>query len=240
MSYIQGNNRHQQFLLPPSIDEYVDESNPVRVIDAFVDGLDLETLSFTRSTPALTGRPGYDPRDLLKLYVYGYANQIRSSRRLMRECRRNLEVIFLLCGLTPDFRTIADFRKDNPQALKRVFQVFTKVCVELDLYQQILIAVDGTKIRAVNNKANCYTTDVLLKKIANIDAHISNYLAAMDELDHQEEDESSCTKERLQEIPDDFHARKERDEEYVEDLKASGERQLLTTDSDAHRMRVTQ
>ncbi|MGI6327126.1 MAG: transposase [Saccharofermentanales bacterium] len=176
------------------------------------------------------------PRDLLKRYVYGYANQIRSSRRLMRECRRNLKVIFLLRGLIPDFRTIADFRKDNPQALKRVFQVFTKVCVELDLYQQILIAVDGTKIRAVNSKVNCYTTDVLLKKIANIDAHISNYLAAMDELDHKEEDESSCTKERLQEILDDFHARKERYEEYVEDLKASGERQLLTTDSNARRM----
>jgi transposase len=123
------------FSFPPSIDEYVDESSPVRVLDAFVDGLDLEALSFTRSAPASTGRPGYDPRDLLKLYVYGYANQIRSSRRLMRECRRNLEVIFLLRGLVPDFRTIADFRKENAEALKRVFQVFTKVCVELDLYR---------------------------------------------------------------------------------------------------------
>ena len=180
------------------------------MLDAFVDGLDLEALSFTRSTPASTGRPGYDPRDLLKLYVYGYANQIRSSRRLMRECRRNLEVIFLLRGLVPDFRTIADFRKENAEALKRVFQVFTKVCVELDLYKQVLLAVDGTKVRAVNSKANCYTTDVLLKKIATIDAHISHYMAAMDELDQTEEDELSCTRERLQEILDDFHARKER------------------------------
>ncbi len=180
------------------------------MLDAFVDGLDLEALSFTRSMPASTGRPGYDPRDLLKLYVYGYANQIRSSRRLMRECRRNLEVIFLLRGLVLDFRTIADFRKENAEALKRVFQVFTKVCVELDLYKQVLLAVDGTKVRAVNSKSNCYTTDVLLKKIATIDAHISNYMAAMDELDQTEEDESSCIRERLQEILDDFHARKER------------------------------
>ena len=236
MGYIQGDDRRQQFLLPPSIDEYVDESSPVRVLDAFVDGLDLEALSFTRSTPASTGRPGYDPRDLLKLYVYGYANQIRSSRRLMREYRRNLEVIFLLRGLVPDFRTIADFRKENAEALKRVFQVFTKVCVELDLYKQVLLAVDGTKIRAVNSKANCYTTDVLLKKIATIDAHISHYMAAMDELDQTEEDELSCTRERLQEILDDFHARKERYEGYVEDLEESGERQLLTTDPDARRM----
>jgi transposase len=236
MGYIQGDDRRQQFLLPPSIDEYVDESSPVRVLDAFVDGLDLEALSFTRSTPASTGRPGYDPRDLLKLYVYGYANQIRSSRRLMRECRRNLEVIFLLRGLVPDFRTIADFRKENAEALKRVFQVFTKVCVELDLYKQVLLAVDGTKIRAVNSKANCYTTDVLLKKIATIDAHISNYMAAMDELDQTEEDETTYTCERLQEILDDFHARKERYEGYVEDLKESGEKQLLTTDPDARRM----
>jgi transposase len=147
-----------------------------------------------------------------------------------------LEVIFLLRGLVPDFRTIADFRKENVRSLKRVFQVFTKVCVELDLYKQVLLAVDGTKIRAVNSKDNCYTTDVLLKKIATIDAHISHYMASMDELDHTEADESSCTKEQLQKILDDFHSRKERYEGYVEDLKESGEKQLLTTDSEARRM----
>jgi transposase len=235
MAYIQGEDRHQTFLLPPSLDEYVDDSNPVRVIDAFVDGLDLEALGFTRTQPASTGRPGYDPRDLLKLYVYGYANQIRSSRRLMRECTRNLEVMFLLCGLRPDFRTIADFRKENVRALQKLFQVFTKVCVELNLYKQVLVAVDGTKIRAVNSKSNCYTTDVLLKKIANIDAHISDYLQSMDDLDASEEDDV-CTRERLQAILDEYQARKERYEGYVEDLKESGERQLLTTDPEARRM----
>ena len=236
MGYIQGDDRQQPFLLPPCIDEYVDESNPVRVIDAFVDGLDLDALGFTRTRPASTGRPAYNPKDLLKLYVYGYANQIRSSRRLMRECRRNLEVMFLLRGLAPDFRTIADFRKENPKALKRLFQVFTKVCVELDLYKQVLLAVDGTKIRAVNSKANCYTTDVLLRKIANIDAHISRFLEAMDEADNTEADDSTCTKERLQQILDDFQSRKERYEGYVEELEESGDRQLLTTDPDARRM----
>ncbi len=235
MGYIQGEDRHQQYLLPRSIDEYVDESSPVRVIDAFVDGLDLSVLGFTRTNPASTGRPAYDPRDLLKLYVYGYANQIRSSRRLMRESHRNLEVIFLLRGLTPDFRTIADFRKENPQALKRMFQVFTKVCVELNLYKQVLIAVDGTKIRAVNSKANCYTTDVLLKKIANIDAHISDYLQAMDEIDDSESDDD-VTKERLQSILDDFNQRKDRYTGYVAELEVSGDKQLLVTDPEARRM----
>ena len=235
MAYIQGEDRRQTFLLPPSLEEYVDDSNPVRVIDAFVDSLDLEALGFTRTQPAVTGRPGYNPRDLLKLYVYGYANQIRSSRRLMRECTRNLELIYLLCGLRPDFRTIADFRKENAVALKKLFQVFTKVCVELQLYKQVLVAVDGTKIRAVNAKANCYTTDVLLKKIANIDAHISSYLQAMDELDDSEVDEG-CTRERLQEILDGFQSRKEKYEGYVETLEESGEKQLLTTDPEARRM----
>lgn len=113
MGYIEGQDRHQPMLLPDSVDDLIGEDNPVRVIDAFVDSLDIQTLSFIQARPAATGRPGYHPRDLLKLYIYGYFNRIRSSRRLMKECHRNLELFFLLNRLTPDFRTISDFRKQN-------------------------------------------------------------------------------------------------------------------------------
>ena len=133
MKYIQGQNRHQIALFPDCIENYIGEDNPVRVIDAFIDGLDLSKLGFIHTTPKETGRPAYDPKDLLKLYVYGYFNRIRTSRKLMTECTRNVELFYLLGKLTPDFRTIADFRKDNPKALKNVFSAFVKLCVKLGL-----------------------------------------------------------------------------------------------------------
>jgi len=126
MKYIQGQNRHQLTLLPDCIEDYIGEENPVRVIDAFVESLDLAEAGFCRTTPKETGRPSYDPKDLLKLYVYGYFNRIRSSRKLMVECTRNVELFYLLGKLTPDFRTIADFRKDNAKALKNVFRAFVR------------------------------------------------------------------------------------------------------------------
>ena len=133
MRYIQSTSPEQTWLLPYSLDELVEENNPVRVIRAYVDSLPMEELGFARAVPAQTGRPAYDPRDLLKLYIYGYLNRIRSSRRLMTECRRNVEVFYLLNMLKPDFRTIADFRKDNRKALKAVFKDFVKACAELHL-----------------------------------------------------------------------------------------------------------
>lgn len=157
MKYIQGQDRHQISLFPECIEDYIDENNPVRVIDAFVESLNLTEAGFIRTTPKETGRPSYDPRDLLKLYVYGYFNRVRSSRKLMLECTRNIEVFYLLKRLTPDFRTIADFRKDNAKALKNVFRAFVKLCMKLDLYQKQLLAIDGSKFRAVNSKDNTYT-----------------------------------------------------------------------------------
>lgn len=147
MKYIQGQNRHQIALFPDCIENYIGEDNPVRVIDAFIDGLDLSKLGFIHTTPKETGRPAYDPKDLLKLYVYGYFNRIRTSRKLMTECTRNVELFYLLGKLTPDFRTIADFRKDNPKALKNVFSAFVKLCVKLGLYHKELLAIDGSKFR---------------------------------------------------------------------------------------------
>src|SRR5580693_1776526 len=157
MTYIPGHDRSQILLLPEVVDDYVGADNPVRFIDAFVDGLDLAAASFSRVEPKVTGRPGYDPADLLKLYIYGYLNRVRSSRRLEAETRRNLEVIWLLRGLTPDFKTIADFRKDNRGAFKPVFRQFVLLCRKLDLFGGELLAVDGTRLKAVNSTERNFT-----------------------------------------------------------------------------------
>ena len=149
MGHIFGADRSQLLLLPDAVDDYVGPDNPVRFIDAFVDSLDLKEAGFQRVRPNDKGRPGYDPADLLKLYIYGYLNRVRSSRRLEAETHRNLEVIWLLRQLRPDFKTIADFRRDNRSAFRQVFREFVRLCRELDLYGRELIAVDGTRIKAV-------------------------------------------------------------------------------------------
>lgn len=202
MKYIQGQSRHQLTLFPDYIEDYIKEDNPVRVIDAFVDSLDLSQAGFCRTSPKMTGRPSYSPKTLLKLYVYGYFNRIRSSRKLMAECTRNIELFYLLGKLTPDFRTIADFRKDNAKALKNVFKAFVKLCVKLGLYQKELLAVDGSKFRAVNSKNNVYNAEVLEKKLKRIDEHIAEYLAQMDTNDEAEPDAPSPeqVKAALQEL----------------------------------------
>ena len=161
MHHIEGCDRNQAQLLPARVDDYVDHDNPVRFIDAFVDNLDLKEAGFGRVEPKNTGRPGYDPADLLKLYIYGYINRVRSSRRLEAEAMRNLEVIWLLGGLRPDFKTIADFRKDNRNAFKAVFRQFVLLCRKLDLFGRELVAVDGTRLKAVNSRARNFTREKL-------------------------------------------------------------------------------
>ena len=161
MAHISGFERDQLLLLPEAVDDYVGSDNPVRFIDAFVDGLDLVEAGFVRVQPKATGRPGYAPGDLLKLYIYGYLNRVRSSRRLEAECHRNIEVIWLLRTLKPDFKTIADFRADNRAAFKSVFRQFTLLCKRLDLFGRELLAVDGTRIKAVNNKDRNFTRNSL-------------------------------------------------------------------------------
>ena len=151
MRHIPGIDRSQVLLLPEAVDDYVGRDNPVRFIDAFVDGLDLAAAGFERAAPKATGRPGYDPADLLKLYIYGYLNRVRSSRRLEAESKRNLEVIWLLRRLSPDFKTIADFRRINRAAFRQVFREFVRLCREQELFGRELVAVDGTRIKAVNS-----------------------------------------------------------------------------------------
>ena len=148
MSYVRGEDRGQAALLPAAIEDYVTADAPVRVIDAFVDGLDVKGLAFGRSVPAMTGRPPYDPRDLLKLYLYGYLNEVRSSRRLERECSRNVEMMWLLRRLAPDFKTIADFRRDNGAAIVGACRAFVLFCRDQGLFTARLVALDGSKFRA--------------------------------------------------------------------------------------------
>ena len=183
MAHITGNDRSQLLLLPDAVDDYVGPDNPVRFIDAFVDSLDLEAAGFMRVRPNEMGRPGYDPADLLKLYIYGYLNRVRSSRRLEAETHRNLEAIWLLRLLTPDFKTIADFRRDNRQAFRQVFREFVRLCRDLDLYGRELIAVDGTRIKAVNHRGRNFTQAKLKKDLQRIDERLDRYLDQMNKAD---------------------------------------------------------
>ena len=165
MAYKKGQDRRQRVLFPDCIDEYVEADAPVRLFDAFVDNLKMNELGFVRSTPAETGTPGYDPRDLLKLYIYGYFYQVRSSRKLARECKCNVEVMWLINKLTPDFRTISDFRKDNKKAITKVFKEFNKFCMGLKLFSKSYISIDGSKFKAVNAKDNNLTLSKLDDRI---------------------------------------------------------------------------
>jgi len=236
MKYIEGISRVQKTLLPDCIEDYVTENNPVRVIDAFVDSLNMKELGFKRAVNNTTGRPSYDPRDILKLYIYGYLNGIRSSRKLMRESRRNIELFYLINRLEPDFRTIADFRKDNATAIRKVFSAFTKLCLKAELYGCETMAVDGTKIRAVNSKDNSFTPDVLKKKITNIDKKIDGYLEELDRQDEMERDEEADP-EAVKKLIDELRKRKDKYNCYLKELEETGEKQLLSTDRDAKRMK---
>jgi transposase len=185
--FIEGADRRQQTLLPDAIEDYVGEENPVRVIDAFVDMLDLASLGFAGVIPEETGRPSYHPATLLKIYVYGYLNQVQSSRSLERECHRNLELIWLTGRLAPDFKTIADFRRDNGSAIRRVCAQFVALCRNLHLLDSASVAIDGSKFKAVNHREKNFTQDRLTRRMAAIEGTIDRYLAELDRADRQHE-----------------------------------------------------
>lgn len=190
MSYIQGDNRGQAALLPAAVEDYVAADAPVRVIDAFVDGLDISELGFGRSIPAATGRPPYDPRDLLKLYIWGYFNEVRSSRRLERECRRNIEAMWLLRRLSPEFKTVADFRRDNGAAIVGACRAFVMLCRDAGLFQARLVALDGSKFRAVASSQKIAGRSEIADEAARLDRRIANYLAKLDDADGAEPDDA--------------------------------------------------
>jgi len=237
MDFIGGEDRDQTILLPESIDEYVTEENAVRVIDAYVSGLNLEELGFSKPEPNDTGRPMYDPKDMLKLYVYGYMNRIRSSRRLENESKRNLELIWLLCKLSPDHKTIARFRHENTVALKKVFGNFVQLCAKLGLYGKELIAIDGSKFKAVNSRKRNFTKKQIEDKIAKITGKIEEYLKALESNDEKENAAGGeRTKGEIAQIISNLKEHKERYQGYAEELEKTGEKQKSLTDPDSRLM----
>lgn len=238
MAYKKGQDRYQRVLFPDCIDEYVEADAPVRLFDAFVDSLKMKELEFIRSTPAETGAPGYNPRDLLKLYIYGYFYQVRSSRKLARECKCNVEIMWLINKLTPDFRTISDFRKDNKEAITKVYKEFNKFCMGLKLFSKSYISIDGSKFKAVNAKDNNFTLSKLDDRIKRLDEHISIYMEELDACDHEEE--RKLSKEELQRKLNVCKERKERYENYRNMLEESGESQISLTDPDSRLMKANE
>lgn len=238
MTYIQGESR-TQMCLPEFIEDMVSQDNPVRVIDSFVDSLDMHKLGFVKAQPAGTGRPAYDPRDLLKLYLYGYFNKIRSSRKLMQECTRNIELFFLLNRLSPDFRTIADFRKDNADAIRGVFLEFARLCIRLNLYSRELSAVDGSKFRAVNGNKRMYNQEILTKKLERISVKLKEYMDRLDREDKNDDTADEDDKEDHTPLPDKIQQLQERQQLYegcLSELSQTGQTQKLTADPEARMM----
>lgn len=238
MGYITGENRDQIVLFPDCIDDYITEDNAVRVIDVYVDGLHMETLGFSKAEACETGRPPYSPQDMLKLYIYGYMNRIRSSRRLETESKRNVEVMWLLKRLSPDHKTIARFRHDNAAPLKNVFRDFVKLCLKLGLYGKELAAIDGSKFKAVNSTDRNLSVTELNERIKRLSVRIDEYIRQLNEADATEVnvDNASATDD-IKQIIDRLSNRKSTYESYLEELAASGETQKSLTDSDARLMK---
>lgn len=196
--YIQGQERSQFTLLPECLDDYIAEDNAVRVVDVFVDELDFTALGFDGITPAITGRPSYHPSILLKLYIYGYLNRIQSSRRLERECQRNVELMWLTGRLAPDFKTIADFRKDNGKGIRNACKRFVGLCRELKLFTQAMVAIDGSKFKAVNSRERNFTQGKIERRERELEENIQRYLDALETADRTQPVELQSKTERLQ------------------------------------------
>lgn len=238
MKYIKGEDRRQYVLFPACLDEYIEQDSPVRYIDAFVDSLDLAELGFDHMSEEKFekgGRPPYDPSDLVKLYVYGYFNSIRSSRKLESECKRNIEVMWLLCKVTPDYHTISDFRKDNLSPIKKMFKALNKQLDSFGLFSHSYISIDGSKFKAVNSKDNNFTLNKLDDRIERLETHENEYLLALEQNDFN--DERGLSKEEIEHKLEVCQERKERYKGYREQLEKSGESQMSLTDKDAKLMK---
>lgn len=241
MNYIAGSDRGEALLLPEALDDYIRPENPVRFIDAFVGQLDLSKAGFSNAQLNETGRPPYDPGDLLRLYLYGYLNRVRSSRGLEREAARNLELIWLLRKLRPDFKTVADFRRDNSQAIKAVGREFILLCRKLELFGGELVAIDSTKIKAQNAKGRNYSAEKLKSVLAEMEKKVSAYLEELDQSDAQEEASRADSEQRLsvEELKEKIAQLKERRKELeslAQDLEKRGGRQVSLTDPDSRAM----
>jgi transposase len=235
--FVEGTDRGQSTLLPECLDEWVEESNPVRVIDAFVDALDLAKMGFDGVEPAATGRPAYHPSVLLKLYIYGYLNRVQSSRRLEREAGRNLEVMWLLGRLVPDDKVIADFRKDNGPALRKVCARFVELCRKMGLLAKASVAIDGSKFKAVNNRDRNFTRGKVERRRAQLEESVARYLSQLDTADRQEPSEVLALKTmRLNEKLAKLKEEMQRLEAYEKLMLASPDQQISLTDPDSRSM----
>ena len=234
--FVEGQDRRQVALLPDCVDDYVGEDNPVRAVEAFVEELDLAELGFAGVVPETTGRPSYHPATLLKIYLYGYLNRIASSRRLERETQRNLELMWLTGRLMPDFKTIADFRRDNGPAIQATCRQFVLLCRRLKLFSEAVIAIDGSKFKAVNNRDKNYTPAKLRSRIEQIEANIARYLSAMDAADRHEGDVAQAKSARLKEKIAVLRTQARQFRAMEETVRAAPDEQVSLTDPDARAM----
>jgi transposase len=234
--FIEGEDRNQVTLLPECLDDYIAEDNPVRVVDAYVEELDLQELGFEGAEPAVTGRPAYHPAVLLKIYIYGYLNRIQSSRRLEREAQRNVELMWLTGRLAPDFKTIADFRRDNGTGIRNVCRRFMVLCRDLKLFSQALVAIDGSKFKAVNSRDRNFTRGKIDKRQQQIEESIQRYLNALETADRTQPAELEAKTERLRDKIDRLRRQMRQLDEIKEQLETQPEGQLSLTDPDARSM----
>ena len=237
MAYINGVDRNQLTFEPISLDDYVGEDNVCRVIDAFVSTLDLKEMGFKYTQTSPTGRPPYDPADMLKLYIYGYLNRIRSSRRLELETKRNLEVMWLLNSLSPDDKTICNFRKDNSKQLKTVFRKFNEFCLQLNLFGCETVAIDGSKFKADNGRKNCHTEKSVKESIKKLENKAAKYLKELEKNDTNRSDESAVNANQIQEALNHLQEKKEKMEGLLSDIKANNGQAVCTVDNEAALMK---
>ena len=234
--FIEGQERSQSVLFPERLDDWIDEDNPVRVIDVFVDELDLATLGFDGAEPAATGRPAYHPCTLLKIYIYGYLNRLQSSRRLERETQRNVELVWLTGRLMPDFKTIADFRKDNGAAIRQVCRQFVVLCRQMNLFTEAVVAIDGSKFKAVNNRDKNFTERKLKARMEQLEQSIERYLT---ELDRADREPTLVSESRVSHLKEKIAAVKAQMQELGEierQMLKSADQQVSLTDPDARSM----
>ena len=234
--FVQGDDRTQVTFLPELLDDYVTENDPVRVIDVFVDRLDLGKLGFEGVEPESTGRPSYHPSTLLKIYIYGYFNRIQSTRRLEVETQRNVELMWLTSRLQPDFKTIANFRKDNGKAIRGVCRQFVELCRQLDLFSQAIVAIDGSKFKAVNNRDKNFTTAKMAHRLQQIEDSINRYLVALDAADREEPAAAQAKTVRLNEKIAALKKKMQQLKEIEEQMNAAPDKQISLTDPDARSM----
>ena len=234
--FIEGEDRSQATLLPACLDDYIAEDNPVRAVDVFVEELDLQALGFAGAEPAETGRPAYHPAVLLKLYIYGYLNRIASSRRLEREAQRNVELMWLTGRLAPDFKTIADFRRDNGAGIRAVCRRFVQLCRELKLFTQAIVAIDSSKFKAVNSRDRNFTPNKVDRRQQQIEQSIQRYLDALETADRTQPVEVEAKTERLREKIETLRGQMRRMDAIREQLKTVPDEQLSETDPDSRSM----